>query len=226
MSDYLKVLYNKNNRPYTDYPNKLIHHLFGRFKMQKGMKLLEPGCGRGEHLRIYRDLGLEVYGMDISPEAPELASDLDISVCNLDQEKLPYPDNFFDVVYSKSFLEHLEDPVFFLKEAFRVLKPGGIIISMVPDWESQYQTFYDDPTHVSPFTFVSLRNIKLMNGFEKVDIQKFRQLPIVWRFPSIKYLCIGISPFISIRTKIPFFRWSRELMLLGFASKPKINNES
>jgi ubiquinone/menaquinone biosynthesis C-methylase UbiE len=113
MSDYLKIKYNKNDRPYTDYPRRLISYLFTHFEMKKGTKLLEPGFGRGEHLRIFRDLGLEVYGMDISPEAPDLANDLDISVCNLDNEKLPYSDNFFDVVYSKSFLEHLRDPSFF-----------------------------------------------------------------------------------------------------------------
>ena len=222
MSDYLDVIYNKTERPYTEYPKKLISYLFDNLKMQKGMKLLEPGCGRGEHLRVYRDLGMEVYGMDVSPEAPELANDLDIRVCNLNLEKLPYLDNYFDVVYSKSFLEHLEDPIFFLKEAYRVLKPGGFILSLVPDWESQHQTFYDDFTHVSPFTIVSLKKIKLLIGFENVKVKKFRQLPIVWRFPLINYLCKLISPFIPVRTKIQFFRWSRELMLLSVASKPEV----
>ena len=125
MSDYLDVIYNKTERPYTEYPKKLISYLFDNLKMQKGMKLLEPGCGRGEHLRVYRDLGMEVYGMDVSPEAPKLASDLDIRVCNLNLEKLPYPDNYFDVVYSKSFLEHLQNPADYLKSLARVLTKNG-----------------------------------------------------------------------------------------------------
>ena len=221
MSDYLDVVYNKTARPYTGYPQKLISYLFNNFKMHKGMKLLEPGCGRGEHLRIYRDLGMEVYGMDVSPEAPGLSSDLDISTCNLDKEKLPYPDNHFDVIYSKSFLEHMRDPIFFLNEAYRVLKPGGLLLTMVPDWESQYQTFYDDHTHVSPFTIVSLNDIQLLTGFEDVKVSKFRQLPVVWKFPFINYLCALISPFVPVRTEIKFLRWSRELMLLGVGTKPK-----
>jgi ubiquinone/menaquinone biosynthesis C-methylase UbiE len=220
MSDYLKVIYDENTRPYTEYPEKLIHYLFNAFDIKKGMKLFEPGCGRGEHLRLFKNLGVEVHGLDISPEAPSFAKDLNINVSNLDGEKLPYPDNNFDVVYSKSFLEHLEHPSKFLKEAFRVLKPNGLLLTMVPDWESQHKKFYDDFTHVSPFTIISLKNIQLVSGFTDVNVYKFRQLPTVWKYPKLNYICALISPFIPIRTKISFLRWSRELMLVGSARKP------
>ena len=191
--------------------------------MKEGMTLLEPGCGRGEHLRLFKQLGLDVYGLDLSPEAPALAKDLNISVCDLEVEALPYPDDHFDVIYSKSFLEHIRDPSKFLKEAYRVLKPGGLILSMVPDWESQHQKFYDDYTHVSPFTMISLKNIQLVIGFEEVEVYKFRQLPIVWQYPILNKFCSLISPFIPVRTKISFLRWSRELMLIGTGRKPGAN---
>ena len=42
------------------------------------MIMLEPGYGRGEHLGYFRDLGLKVYGLDISEQAPKLAPDLEI----------------------------------------------------------------------------------------------------------------------------------------------------
>ncbi len=220
MKDYLNVVYNEKARPYTEYPQKLIYYLFNAFQMEEGMKILEPGCGRGEHLRIFQDLGLDVYGLDLSPEAPSLASDLDIGVCNLETEALPFPDNHFDVIYSKSFLEHLREPGSFLEEAYRVLKPGGLLLSMVPDWESQYKIFYDDYTHVRPFTMVSLKNIKLVTGFEKVEVYKFRQLPMTWKHPILNYLCALISPFIPVRTTVPLLRWSRELMLVSGGRKP------
>ena len=101
MSDYLDIVYNKKTRPYTNYPNKLILYLYKAFQIQKGMKLLDPGCGRGEHLRIFQELGLNVYGMDISPEAPSLAPDLDVRICDLNAEPMPYEDNYFDVIYNK-----------------------------------------------------------------------------------------------------------------------------
>lgn len=220
MSDYLKIVYNEGTRPYTEYPEKLIYYLFNAFEMKKGMTLLEPGCGRGEHLRLFKALGLDVYGLDLSPEAPLLAKDLNISVCDLETDSLPYPDDHFDVMYSKSFLEHLSDPSKFLKEAYRVLKPGGLLLSMVPDWESQHQKFYDDYTHISPFTIVSLKNIQLVIGFDNVEVYKFRQLPIVWKYPILNNFCALIGPLIPVRTTIPFLRWSRELMLIGTGRKP------
>ena len=125
------------------------------------------------------------------------------------------------MVYSKSFLEHLIEPTFFLKEAYRVLKPGGVLLSMVPDWESQHKKFYDDYTHKSPFTIVSLKNIKLVHGFTNVKVFKFRQLPIVWKYPYLNFFCETISPFIPVRTNNSFLRWSRELMLVGVGNKPR-----
>ncbi|MFT6435889.1 MAG: ubiquinone/menaquinone biosynthesis C-methylase UbiE [Candidatus Azotimanducaceae bacterium] len=224
MRDYLKVVYDEVTRPYTEYPRKLVHHLCNAFDLKEGMTLLEPGCGRGEHLRIFSELGMDVHGIDVSHDAPGLAKDLSISVCDLEMEALPYPDNNFDVIYSKSFLEHLKDPSNFLREAARVLKPGGLILSMVPDWESQHQKFYDDYTHVSPFTVVSLRNIQLATGFDNVKVSKFRQLPVVWQYPALNYLCAAIAPFVPVRTSIGFLRWSRELMLVGSGYKPEVND--
>ena len=181
---------------------------------------MEPGCGRGEHLRLFKELGLDVYGLDLSPEASILAKDLNVRTFDLETDGLPYPNDHFDVIYSKSFLEHIRDPSKFLKEAYRTLKPGGLLLSLVPDWESQHKKFYDDYTHVSPFTIISLKNIQLVIGFDNVEVYKFRQLPIVWKYPMLNYFCDLISPFIPIRTTIPFLRWSRELMLVGAGRKP------
>ena len=46
---------------------------------------------------------------------------------NVEQDKWPFPDNYFDCIYSKSLMEHLEYPQKYLYEAKRVLKPGGKI---------------------------------------------------------------------------------------------------
>jgi len=132
---------------------------------------------------------------------------------------LPFPDNSFDMVYNKSFLEHLREPDRFLREARRVLKPGGLLLSLVPDWEVNYKIYFDDFTHRTPFTVISLRDIYLMCDFERISVYKFRQLPIVWRFPLLNYFCAAISPFVPVRTKNKFLRWSRELMLIGSAYK-------
>ncbi len=222
MSNYLKVTYSKKNRPYTDYPPKLVKFLFDKFSLKPGMKILEPGCGRGEFLKIFKDLGLEAVGLDISNE---FEKDFSKDRINLilgdveDKKGIPFPDDSFDVIYNKSFLEHLSNPDKFLTEAFRILKPGGIIISLVPDWESNYKTYFDDFTHRTPFTMPSLKDILKMTNFSEVEVSKFRQLPIVWKYPLLNYFCAFISPFIPVRVNNKFLRWSRELMLLSSARK-------
>lgn len=219
-TDYLSVVYDEDSHPYTDYPQQLCNYLFQSFGLKKGMKMLEPGCGRGEFLSNFKKLGLDVYGVDISPEADTFTNEFTVKVCDVENEELPYDDDTFDVLYSKSFIEHLHNPGKYLKEANRVLKPGGLLLTLVPDWEANYKTYFDDFTHRTPFTHVSLVDAYMMYGFEDVTAYRFRQLPIVWKYPVLNYFCASISPFIPVRTKNKFLRWSRELMLIGIGKKP------
>lgn len=220
MADYVDVTYNEQDRPRTDYPEKLVKHLFDRFGMRPGMTLLETGCGRGEFLGNFARLGLKARGADLSPEAAKHGRGLEISVCDVSREPLPYHDNSFDILYSKSFIEHLREPERYFREAWRVLKPGGALLTLVPDWESQYKTFFDDYTHRTPFTKPALEDIYKLHDFSEVRVFKFRQLPAVWACPALNYFCSAISPFIPVRTQNKFLRWSRELMLLGYGIKP------
>ena len=223
MADYLTVVYGEGVRPYTDYPSKLSTYLFERFKMKPGMTILEPGCGRGEFLRVFKSLGMEAKGLDRSEETRELLSEdsIELTVCDVESNAgLPFSNDSFDIIYNKSFMEHLHNPEVFLHEAFRVLKPGGMILCLIPDWESNYKTYFDDFTHRTPFTKPSLEDILKMCDFENINVNKFRQLPIVWKYPILNYFCAAISPFIPIRVENKFLRWSRELMLVGCAYKP------
>ena len=217
--NYLSVVYDEKSHPYSDYPKKLCAYLFQSFGFKEGMKMLEPGCGRGEFLKNFKDLGLDVVGVDASPEAIAFVDGLDIKLCDIENEKLPFDDNTFDVIYSKSFIEHLYYPEKYLEEAYRVLKPNGMLLTLVPDWESNYKTYYDDFTHRTPFTKMALTDAYKMYGFKEVRAFKFRQLPIVWKYPLMNYFCAFISPFIPVRTQNKFFRWSRELMLVGIGKK-------
>ena len=216
---YLSVVYDEGSHPYTEYPKQLCHYLFQSFGLKKGMKMLEPGCGRGEFLGNFQELGLEVYGVDLSPEAKEFTDKFPVEICDIENEQLPFQDNTFDVIYSKSFIEHLYYPERYLKEAYRVLKPNGKLITLVPDWESNYKTYFDDFTHRTPFTKQSLIDAYKMYNFSEVNVFKFRQLPIVWKYPTINYFCSLISPFIPVITNNKFLRWSRELMLVSVGVK-------
>ena len=58
MSNYLSTIYNHKKIPFTDYPSQLIKHLVELLDLKSGMKVLEPGCGRSEFIKI---LGIMVY---------------------------------------------------------------------------------------------------------------------------------------------------------------------
>jgi hypothetical protein len=105
---------------------------------------------------------------------------------------------------------------------YRVLKPGGIIITLTPAWEYVYKMFFDDWTHRTPFTKISLRNILRMHDFQDVQSEYFYQLPIVWKNPWLKPLSqlIGrVTPW-SMGNSIKHVRFSKEVMLLSSAVKP------
>lgn len=219
MKNYLSVVYDEKSHPYNEYPMKLCSYLFNLFELKKGMKLLEPGCGRGDFLNNFKKLDLDVEGVDISSESLNFDNDLKIKLCDIEKEKLPFSNDTFDVVFSKSFIEHLSKPEKYLEEAFRVLKPGGILLTLVPDWESNYKKYFDDFTHKSPFTKIALEDAYKMFGFSDINVFKFRQLPIVWKYPILNFFCAAISPLIPVRIENKFFRWSRELMLVGSGVK-------
>ena len=124
-----------------------------------------------------------------------------------------------DVIFSKSFIEHLTNPDNFFSEAYRILKPGGKILTLVPDWESNIKIYFDDHTHKTPFTIFSLKDAYEMHGFKNINCSLFRQLPILWKFPILNIISKIISPFISHRSSIKFLRWSKELMIIGIGEK-------
>jgi len=115
-----------------------------------------------------------------------------------------------------------------MKETYRILKPGGIVIILTPDWVSQMKVFYDDFTHSRPYSKTSLNDILSVYGFLKVRTELFKQLPVLWKYPFLKifseffrlFLSTPLARKITNLTKIKFIRWSVELMVLGYALKP------
>jgi len=93
-----------------------------------GGKLLDLGCGTGFIIDLARDVFDEIHGLDVTPAmlAKIDTSRGNITLHNTNAEHLPFADATFDLVTGYSFLHHLEDFRPVLREAFRVLTPGGL----------------------------------------------------------------------------------------------------
>jgi SAM-dependent methyltransferase len=208
---YLDVRYSERERPYTDYPSQLTAYLTEEYlRGYRGSKLLDLGCGRGEFLHGFAQLGFDARGFDRSrPAQPRFD----------EQQGLPFADGELGVLFNKSVFEHVRDISPLLRECHRVLGPSGRMISLVPDWAAQWRHFYDDWTHVRPFTLTALRECIQSHGFEVREAVRFRQLPLLWERPYLSPLSdlAALLPKAFKRSK--FVRFSKEWMLLVVADR-------
>jgi SAM-dependent methyltransferase len=100
-------------------------------------KTLDVGCGTGANMDLMRTFG-PVTGLDLSTEALRHSKSRGLDhLCQGNALRLPYADESFDVVLLMDVLYHraVPDKVAPLKEALRVLKPGGILLVNVPAFE-------------------------------------------------------------------------------------------
>lgn len=216
---YLDVRYSERERPYTDYPSQLTRYLSERYLAgHRGARLLDLGCGRGEFLHGFAQEGFDAVGFDRSrPGAPRFSEP--VVVGDYERGGLPFADGEFSVLFNKSVFEHVRDISPLLNECHRVLAPGGRLVSLVPDWTAQWRHFFDDWTHVRPFTLTGLRECVQSHGFEIKEAVRFRQLPLLWERPYLRPLSDAAALLPSAFKRSKFVRFSKEWMLLVVADR-------
>lgn len=216
--NYVDITYAEEHHPYTTYPNVLTRYLTERFQLKPGSTLLDVGCGRGEYMKGFALSGLKVSGLDRSLQAKKLCPEAQVNAINLENDSFPFPENSFDIVFNKSVIEHTYYPEKLVMKMLRVLQPNGFLITMTPDWAYHYKIFYEDFTHRMPFTLKSLSEILMVHGFKDVHVERFRQLPFLWKLPFLNPLCSLIAA-VTPRSDIKLIRFSKEFMLLSTARK-------
>lgn len=136
-------------------------------KFKKKGKYLDIGCSYGIYLKAAKDAGFDTYGVEMAPNAANYAREkLQLNVFIGTLEKAKYKPSMFDVITLYDVLEHIPDLKTFLKEIYRILKPGGILIIQCPNIKSFAFTVLDKdwnwllvPNHLWHFSNISLTNI-------------------------------------------------------------------
>ena len=120
-------------RVFITFDNLLKHA--GSPGLRPGSKLLDLGSADGALVRVAAEHGLESHGLDITDGV------------NFETDRFPCDDRTFDAVTAVSLIEHLRSPQMMFQETLRVLKPGGSMILVTPNWNFSFREFFDDPTH-------------------------------------------------------------------------------
>ncbi|MEM7232477.1 MAG: class I SAM-dependent methyltransferase [Planctomycetota bacterium] len=188
-------------------PSKRLVRTLERF-VSPETAVLDLGAGAGE-LNAYDLKGRvkEIVGVDLDPRVAENPL-LDRGIV-ADIAELPLEDNSFDVAFSIYVLEHVADPAALARELQRVLKPGGVFLSLTPSkfhyvpiiasltpmsfhkWVNRNRGRDDDDTFPTCYRLNSRRDLKrhfVSAGFDLVEFDAFEVKPNYLKFNSVTFL--------------------------------------
>ena len=175
-------------------------------EVNSSLRVLEVGCGTGIlSLGIAPHAG-EVVGVDLSPEMIALAQEKaqngrfqNLTFREGDAYELPFDDSSFDVVLLTNLLHVVAEPSRVLKEAHRVLRPGGVLATVTDcmaepaPFRVRVQTFglrlmklFGTIKYYHFYRKSDLRDLLASNGFLIKKEAEFHQAPLNFYLEGIK----------------------------------------
>ncbi|OGF34302.1 hypothetical protein A2482_00730 [Candidatus Falkowbacteria bacterium RIFOXYC2_FULL_48_21] len=150
-------------------------------------RLLDLGCGTGTKLLEFSERGYQIWGVDISPEAIEIARKIlpraKFFVSELDSVDLP--NDYFDFIRIDNTLEHVDDPERLIARCSQLLRRSGELMIYVPHGQSFSMRVFKGnsvsswiPFHLNLFSTKSLADLLRKNNFSQVRIRGY--CPLTW----------------------------------------------
>jgi SAM-dependent methyltransferase len=170
-------------------------------------EFLDLGCGRGEWLELMKDEGIKAQGVDDSEEMLACCKEqgLGISKCDAIIYLKNLPNECISAITGFHLIEHLSFNALqeLTNEAYRVLKPGGLLILETPNPENIIvgtTNFYMDPTHLRPIPPSLLSFLAEYHGFGRIKILRLQESPelIKSKEVSLTDIISGVSPDYAI----------------------------
>ena len=162
----------------------IISALLNRFLFKSKIQILDVGCGTGRGLQFFSRYG-KVIGVDNSLEALKFCSkrkNKDVLLCSA--ESLALAGQSVDLIGMLDILEHIDNDLITLKEIFRVLKPGGIIMVTVPSYRFLWSEHDEALNHKRRYSKKDLKSKITKAGFK---IKKLSFTITTFFFPILLY---------------------------------------
>lgn len=145
----------------------------------KPWRILDIGCGSGDTLLLLKQLGWDVYGLELDKNAVRSAKERGLANVKAGgYEKIAsFPNNYFDSIRLYHVIEHLPDPRSCLKLIYKKLKLGGEIIIGTPNIDSAVSKLFgkfwynlDIPRHLFVFSPNTLLVIVKAENFSHLSL--------------------------------------------------------
>ncbi|MFH1745308.1 MAG: class I SAM-dependent methyltransferase [bacterium] len=189
---------------------KRINFLKNHVILSENVKILDMGCGLGFFLNICDQLNMQTYGVDAADYALEMAKKITkakLSKVDLSKDRLPFPDNFFDVVTSFDVIEHVERPEHYLSEMQRVLCQKGLAIIITPDGQSKFD---QESTHINLRSSEEWMKELKKNNFEIIECKE-NHAHIKRMVPLRRFVILNL---LNMRLCDLFGRYVKEVVII------------